>query len=258
MQSLIKKGGTGKTTTTVNLGAALSKLGKKVLLIDLDSQASLSYYFGLKDFQYSVADMLWDQVPLTRTIQIVEDLSVIPANLDLTDVEVSLYKLPDRLHRLETALASVSDFDYVLLDCPPALSNITANALIAARRVIIPVQLEVLSLHGLTLMLQTIGKIAAYVQAPIDVLGLLFNNVSQHFDVYREIRDLIHQNFEVRIFNTQINHCEKIIESPSFAQSVICYSPDARGAKSFLNLARELVLITTDDRFQHITQTKTY
>lgn len=245
-----QKGGTGKTTTTVNLGAALSKLGKKVLMIDLDSQASLTYYLGIKDFSYTISDLFLGKATLTESMVAAEGMFLIPATIDLADTALNLVKKENRLHRLEEILKDVHDFDFVLLDCPPSLSIITVNALIAARKVIIPTQLEVLSVHGIGLILQTIQKISDYLEEPVWVLGVVLTNVREQFEVYLEIKDFIYRNFDVRVFNSQIKTCEKIIESPSFAKSVIHYSPYSIGAKSYLNLARELVLILSKKLFQ--------
>lgn len=236
-----QKGGTGKTTTTLNLGAALAEAGKKVLLIDLDAQGSLSYHVGLRSFEYGSAELILREANILQCCHPVENFWVVPTNIRLADAELSISQLPNRVHILRERLRELKNYDFVLFDCPPSLSLITLNALIAAGKAIIPIQLEVLSAHGLGLVQQTIRRINQGFGEQIQVLGVLPSKVDEHLAVSREIEQVIRESFPYRMFNTRIRHCPRVIEAPSFAQSVMRYSPYSHGASDFRGLARELL-----------------
>ncbi len=234
-----QKGGTGKTTTTINLGAALAEQKKSVLLVDLDPQGSLSYSLGVMDFKLSLADVFEGQANLTDILQESENLSVAPCDIGLADTELSLSEARDREFFLKNMLSEVEhQFDYILIDCPPSLSLLTVNALTASQLVIIPMQMEVLSLQGLDLVSDTIERIQSTVNSNLLVAGILPVMVDKRRKLTLEIHDHIHENFEFRIFDTMIRSNVKASEAPSFGQSVVKYAPKSNSAKDYKSFAK--------------------
>lgn len=237
-----QKGGTGKTTTTINLGAALVEKRKRVLLIDLDPQGSLSYSLGIVDFEQSLAEVFEGQVELSDVLQEAEGLSVAPCGIGLADTELSLSDAEDREFYLKNILEDVeASFDYILIDCPPSLSILTVNALTASQLVIIPMQMEVLSLQGLDLVSDTIDKIRSTVNEGLEVAGILPVMVDKRRKLTQEIYDHINEHFEFRIFETMIRSNVKASEAPSFGQSVVNYEPQSNSAKDYKNFAKAFI-----------------
>ena len=168
-----QKGGTGKTTSTINLAKALELHGKRILLIDMDPQGSLTYSLGVVDIDKSIADVLYGDADLLEVIVEREGMDVIPASISLADVELSLVDVEDREYRLKYLLEKVDGYDFVIIDCPPSLSLLTINALAVSKYVIVPMLMEVLSLQGLDLISETLQKIKQSVNPELSVLGIL-------------------------------------------------------------------------------------
>lgn len=237
-----QKGGTGKTTTTINLGAALVEKKKSVLLIDLDPQGSLSYSLGIVDFEQSLSDVFEGQADFSAILQSVEGLSVAPCDVGLADTELSLSEAKEREYFLKKALKDLeASFDYILIDCPPSLSLLTVNALTASQLVIIPMQLEVLSLQGLDLVSDTIEKIQSTVNDTLEVAGILPVMVDKRRKLTQEIHDHIHEHFEFRVFESIIRSNVKASEAPSFGQSVVKYAPQSNSAKDYKSFAKAFI-----------------
>lgn len=237
-----QKGGTGKTTTTINLGAALVEKKKSVLLIDLDPQGSLSYSLGIVDFEQSLSDVFEGQADFSAILQSVEGLSVAPCDIGLADTELSLSEAKDREYFLKNALKDLeASFDYILIDCPPSLSLLTVNALTASQLVIIPMQLEVLSLQGLDLVSDTIGKIQSTVNETLEVAGILPVMVDKRRKLTLEIHDHIQEHFEFRVFESIIRSNVKASEAPSFGQSVVKYAPQSNSVKDYKSFAKAFI-----------------
>lgn len=237
-----QKGGTGKTTTTINLGAALVEKRKRVLLIDLDPQGSLSYSLGIVDFERSLSDVFEGQAELSQVLQEAEGLSVAPCGVSLADTELSLSEAEDREFFLKNILKDLeASFDYILIDCPPSLSILTVNALTASQLVIIPMQMEVLSLQGLDLVSDTIDKIRSTVNEALEVAGILPVMVDKRRKLTQEIHDHINEHFEFRIFDTMIRSNVKASEAPSFGQSVVNYAPKSNSAKDYKSFAKAFI-----------------
>ena len=235
------KGGTGKTTTTVNLGAALTKLGKSVLLIDLDSQASLSYSFGLNEPLYSMVDVFEGNRHIKDILYEKENMHIAPNTPALADVEISLVDMPGRENYLANAIKDIDDYDYIFLDCPPSLSLMTLNALKASDGVLIPLQMEVLSLRGLHQLLNNLEEFNEVFDKNVKVVGILGVRFSKRANLSREVLNYIKENFPYRVFKTVIRENIRVAEAPSFAKSVIRYSPKANGAKDYMALAKEFL-----------------
>jgi chromosome partitioning protein len=178
---------------------------------------------------------------LVETIVIKENMAVIPADLSLADLELSLTRAKQREYRLKQLLADTHDYDYLLIDCPPSLSLLTINALNASEQVIIPMQMEVLSLKGLENILQTLHKTNIAFNNDLKVLGVLPVMTDSRKNLNTEIREYISQNFEVNIFNTCVRTNVKASEAPSFGKSVINYAPHSNSAKDYISLAKEII-----------------
>ncbi|WP_210465062.1 ParA family protein [Rufibacter roseolus] len=238
-----QKGGTGKTTTTINLGSALQKLGKRVLLIDLDPQANLSYSLGITEPSCTLADVFTGKDKLTNCIQEKNGLFVAPGSNELVDVEISLVNHEERERFLQHLLKEVKGYDYILIDCPPSLSLLTVNALAASREVLIPLQMEVLTLQGLGQILNTVQQIKKTLNPKLKVKGIVVVMYDKRRKLSTEIEDYLKENVDEYIFQQRIRLNVKLAEAPSFGQSVIDYDASSYGAKDYLGLAKEFVTI---------------
>lgn len=234
------KGGTGKTTTTINLGSALATQGCRVLLVDFDAQGSLSYSLGITDDEPTIADLFHDEEPLERVIQEREGMHVIPAGQSLADIELAIAQSGDRYNHLKNLLDRLLDYDFVLIDCPPSLSLLTLNALAASAYVIVPMQLDVLALRGLDSMLETIRKVNS-INPNLSLLGVLPIMVDTRKNIHQEIMNHIKLNYNgTRLFKQTIHSSVRAAEAPSFGKSVVNYSPSSTTACDYKELAREV------------------
>ncbi len=235
------KGGTGKSTTTANLGSALANEGFNVLLVDLDAQGNLSYSLGITELNRSISHLFLEECLLKEAIYQYENLSVIPANHSLANVEISIANALERFNHLKDILAAAVGYDYVLIDCPPSLSLLNANALNASQGVIIPMQMEVLSVKGLEMILETISTIKASINPDLEILGVLPVMADVRKNLYKEISEYVHENFSVPIFKNVIRSSVKAAEAPSFGKSVVHYAPASTAAKDYCLFAKELI-----------------
>ncbi|MFD2244685.1 ParA family protein [Pontibacter ruber] len=236
-----QKGGTGKTTTTINLGSALSKLGKKVLLLDLDPQSNLSYSLAVSGTDATLADVFLGSKKLQDILVEKDGLWIAPGSNDLVDIEISLVSQPDRENFLKTILSELKGYDYVLIDCPPSLSVLTLNALTAAQEVLVPLQMEVLTLQGLDQIMNTVQKVKKAFNPKLKIKGI----VVVMFDIRRklslEVLEYLRENLKEKIFSSHIRLNVKLAEAPSFGKSVIDYDGSSNGAKDYKALAEEFV-----------------
>jgi chromosome partitioning protein len=236
-----QKGGTGKTTTTINLGSALQKEGKRVLLVDLDPQANLSYSLDIIDPRVTLADVFTGQSQLEEVINHREGMHVVPGSNEMVEVEVALVGQENREQYLKQILEDAQEYDYILIDCPPSLSLLTVNALTASNEVLIPLQMEVLTLQGLGQILATVQKIKSAFNPKLNVKGILVVMYDKRRKLSQEIEEYLGQNTAERIFSTRIRLNVKLAEAPSFGQSILTYAPSSYGAKDYANLAREFL-----------------
>jgi chromosome partitioning protein len=236
------KGGTGKTTTALNLGAALAVKKKKVLLIDLDPQGNLSYSLGLDDECIDISYVLSGEKQFSEVIVAIEGMDVLPATMRLSDIELSMYSVEDREFLLKNLIDSVkSNYDFILIDCSPARSLLTVNALTAADFVMSTILLDVLSIQGLMHIVRTIQEIKSVLNPALEFLGVLAVNVDLRKKLSKEVIEFIKQNYEFSFFETSIRINVKVAEAPSHGQSVIAYAPKSNGAKEYLLLAKEII-----------------
>ncbi|MEO9484753.1 MAG: ParA family protein [Ekhidna sp.] len=236
-----QKGGTGKTTTSLNLGSALAKQGKRILLIDMDSQGNLGYSLGLEEGP-TISDVFEGKKDIEEVIQRREDMDIVPSDIRLVDIELSLIDLPDRHDTLNAQISGIAKrYDYTLIDCPPSLSILAVNSLYASEKVVIPMLMEVLSLQGLDQIIQTIDKINKTYKKKLEITGILPVMVDKRRKLSEEVKDYINENYDVRIFDSFIRNNVKASEAPSFGQSVVSYSPQSNSAKDYIAFADEIV-----------------
>ena len=236
-----QKGGTGKTTSVINLGVALASLKQKVLLIDLDAQANLTYSFGITEPRGSIAEVLQGKQTIQAILINKEGLDIAPASLGLADMEVSLTNKIGREGILRDKLQGLKDYDYIFIDCPPSLSVLTVNALNYANQVLIPLQVEILALQGLNLLLNTIREVRSVLNKDLEVMGIIPSMFDSRRNLSNEVLQELKKTSKERIFKTLIRECVKIAEAPSFAQSVLAYAPGSNGSEDFISLAREII-----------------
>lgn len=239
-----QKGGVGKTTTAVNLAAGLAVAEQRVLLVDLDAQGNATSGVGFSpdDTEQSSYSVLIDQVPLNECILTTDlpMLSVLPANRDLSAVEMELYEVDDRNHRLDQALSAVDeDYDFVVIDCPPSLGMLTINALSAAHHVVVPLQCEYYALEGLSQLTDTIARVKAGPNPNLDIHGVLLTMYDARNNLAREVADEVRRHFPV--YDTVIPRNIRLAEAPSHGKPVLLYDAASRGAYGYLNLAREIL-----------------
>lgn len=241
-----QKGGVGKTTTAVNLAACIAAGEKKVLLIDLDPQANAGSGLGIysDDFQESMYDVLVDEVPLRKVILHTElkCLDLAPSVQDLVGAEVELVSAIGREVRLKESLSLVdSEYDFVIIDCPPALGILTVNALTAADSVLIPLQCEYYAMEGLSQLLKTVGLIKKRLNPNLEREGILLTMYDRRNNLSHQVEQDIRQHFGDEVFGTVIPRNVKLSEAPSHGKPVILYDISSTGAAAYMDVARQLL-----------------
>lgn len=242
---LNQKGGVGKTTSTVNLGSALSKQGYKVLLIDFDAQCNLTVSVSGNDKGNNIYSLLTGQVSAKEAVQktIYKNLDLIPGSLDLAGLNVELIKIENREFVLKEALKELNQsYDFILLDCPPSLGIETMNALVWCDSVIIPLQCEYLSIEGLNLIMRTITNIKRKLNPSIKVLGILFTMYSKKIKLNKDVVEDVTEFFPTLVFNTIIPRNSKISEAPSYGMPIDYYdTPKGVGTQAFKLFSKEVI-----------------
>lgn len=241
-----QKGGVGKTTTTVNLAAALGVLEKKILLIDADPQANASSGLGIdvETADKGTYQLLEHTISAKEAIQKTNspNVDIIPAHIDLVAIEIELVDKDDREYMLKTSLTEVADdYDYILIDCAPSLGLITLNALTASDSVIIPIQCEYFALEGLGKLLNTIKSVQKIHNATLDIEGLLLTMFDSRLRLSNQVVEEVRKHFNEMVFNTVIQRNTRLGEAPSFGESIIAYDATSRGAENYIDLATEVL-----------------
>ena len=241
-----QKGGVGKTTTSVNLSASLAKLGKKVLLIDIDPQGNTSSGVGINkgDVEYCIYDILIDEEPLKDVILATkqENLYVVPATISLAGAEIELVSTISRELRLKKALQEVrSQFDYIIIDCPPSLGLLTLNALTAADGVLIPVQCEYYALEGLSQLLSTVRLVQKHLNKELKIEGVLLTMLDARTNLGLQVIEEVKKYFRDKVYKSVIPRNVRLSEAPSHGMPIALYDERSRGAETYLELAREVI-----------------
>lgn len=241
-----QKGGVGKTTTAVNLAAALAEAGRRVLMVDLDPQGNATMGSGVdKDsLRVSVCDVLLGDAPIEETVVTGLDarFDLIPSNADLTLAEVTLKDLPHFESRLRESLRSIEgQYDYILIDCPPSLNVLTLNALVAASYVFVPMQCEYYALEGLTDLLETIEGVRANLNNSLAITGLVRTMYDPRNNLATDVSAQLIAHFGTRVYNTVIPRNVRLAEAPSYGMPVLLYDRSSRGALAYIALAQEMM-----------------
>jgi chromosome partitioning protein len=241
-----QKGGVGKTTTAVNLSAALAEAGKKVLVVDMDPQGNTTAGFGIEktELEKTVYDMMIDECTAKEAVinTQYQNLDVLPSNIDLSGAEIELLDVDDKEYILKKGIASIKKkYDFIIIDCPPALSILTINALTTADSVLVPIQCEYYALEGLSLLIHTIDLVKERLNSRLYIDGVVFTMFDSRTNLSNQVVENVKENLTSRVYDTVIPRNVRLAEAPSFGMPIIEYDDKSAGAESYRKLAQEVI-----------------
>lgn len=244
-----QKGGVGKTTTSINLAAALVEMGNKVLVVDLDPQGNASTGLGVdkEDRDFTTYDMILDDAPLDDVIHMTDicNLGIVPATVDLSSADIELISNEKRSFLLHDALRQVAmdefEWDYILIDCPPSLNILTVNAMVAAHSVLVPLQSEFFALEGLSQLMLTVREVRQTANAELRIEGVLLTMYDKRNNLSLQVEQDARDNLGDLVFQTVIPRNVRVSEAPSYSLPVLSYDTQSQGARAYRALARELM-----------------
>lgn len=241
-----QKGGVGKTTTTINLSAALGAKGKKVLVIDMDPQGNTTSGFGVEknEVENTVYELMLGEVPVKECIisEVSKGVSIIPSNVNLAAAEIELSNENRKEYIVKDEIEFIKDdYDYIIVDCPPSLSMLTVNAMTTADSVLVPIQCEYYALEGLSQLIHTINLVKERLSPDLSMEGVVFTMYDSRTNLSEQVVESVKQNLNHRIFNTLIPRNVRLAEAPSYGEPIISYDPKSPGAEAYMKLADEII-----------------
>ena len=241
-----QKGGVGKTTTTINLAASIAKRGYKVLIVDIDPQGNATSGLGIEKstIEYDIYNVLIDEIPIASAIKPTssQKLDIVPATINLAGAETELISMMARETRLKGAIEDLGDkYDFVFIDCPPSLGQLSINAFTASQSILIPVQSEYYAMEGLSQLLNTIRLVQKHFNKNLGVEGVLLTMLDARTNLGADVVQQVKEYFGDRVYKTIIPRITKLAEAPSYGEAITEYAPSSRGAKVYDDLAKEVL-----------------